>query len=130
VTRVLERAKRTDFRFEKSVGEALVVVEALGIGSAGTVGLDAGPRDGEAVTSQVLGFEERDVFFKAMVGITGDVPSCGPLHFAGSMREAVPDGFAFAVFGPGTLDLISGGGGAANELLGKLERRELRLRIK
>jgi hypothetical protein len=50
---VIERAKRTDFRFEKSVGEALVVVEALGIASAETVGLDAGPRDGEAVTSQV-----------------------------------------------------------------------------
>ncbi len=45
------------------------------------------------------------------------------------MREAVPDGFAFAVFGPGTLDLISGSGGASNELGGKLERRELRLRI-
>src|SRR2546430_15812314 len=64
-----------------------------------------------------------------MVGIAGDVAGGGALHFAGSVGEAVPNGFAFAVFGPGAFDLIGGGCGAPNKLLGKLERRELRLRM-
>jgi len=64
-----------------------------------------------------------------MVGIASDIASGGALHFSGSVRETVPDGFAFAVFGPCALDLIGGGGSTPNKLLGKLERRELRLRF-
>src|SRR5262249_50273778 len=45
---VIERADGTDFRFEQSVGDALVVVEAFLIGWAGAVGLDARPADREA----------------------------------------------------------------------------------
>ena len=64
-----------------------------------------------------------------MVGIAGNVAGGGALHFAWSVGEAVPNRFAFAVFGPGALDLIGGGGSTPNKLLGKLERRELRLRF-
>src|SRR5438445_13452299 len=64
-----------------------------------------------------------------MVGIAGNVAGGGALHFAWSVGEAVPNRFAFAVFGPCALDLIGGGGSTPNKLLGKLERREHRLRF-
>jgi hypothetical protein len=62
-----------------------------------------------------------------MVGIAGDVAGVCALHLAGGMREAVPDGFALAVFAPGAFDLIGGGGCSPNKFVGKLERRETRL---
>ena len=126
---MIEGAERADLRFEESIGEALVEVEAFGIGHAGTVGLDAGPGDGETVTGQVQSFEKRDVFLIAMVGITGNVAGSSALHFAGSVREAVPYGFALAVFGPGTFDLIGSCSRTPNKIVGKLERRELRRRF-
>jgi len=126
---MVEGAERTDFWFMESVGGTLVVFGARGIGRAGTVGLDAWPGDGKTVTGQVQGFKKSDVFLIAMIGITGNVACGSALHFAGSVREAVPDGFALAVFGPGTFDLIGGGGGTPNKIVGKLERRELRLRF-
>src|SRR5260370_10795149 len=64
-----------------------------------------------------------------MVGVAGYVAGGCALHFAGGVREAVPDGFALAVFGPGAFDLIGGGGGAPNKFFGKLEGRETRLRL-
>jgi hypothetical protein len=62
-----------------------------------------------------------------MVGVAGNVAGVCALHFAGGVREAVPDGFALAVFAPGAFDLIGGGGRSPNEFVGKLERRETRL---
>src|SRR5260370_33351103 len=64
-----------------------------------------------------------------MVGVGGYVAGGCALHFAGGVREAVPDGFDLAVFGPGAFDLIGGGGGAPNKFFGKLEGRETRLRL-
>src|SRR5216684_5732936 len=65
-----------------------------------------------------------------MVGLAGDVARGRSLHFTGGVREAIPDGFAFAVFGPGAFDLIGGGGGAPNKFFGKFERREAHLGLK
>src|SRR5256884_9483330 len=62
-----------------------------------------------------------------MVGIAGDVAGVCALHLAGGVREAVPDGFALAVFAPGAFDLIGGGRCSPNKFVGKLERRETRL---
>src|SRR5258708_39492963 len=56
-----------------------------------------------------------------MVRIAGDIAGGGALHLAGSMREAVPDGFALAVFVPAAFDLIGSGGGAPDKFFGKLE---------
>src|SRR5258708_36265076 len=64
-----------------------------------------------------------------MVGIASDVAGGSALYFARSVREAVPDGFAFAIFAPGAFNLIGGGGGAPDKFVGKLEGRELRLRF-
>src|SRR4029077_19165052 len=58
-----------------------------------------------------------------MVGIAGDVAGGGTLHSAGRVGEAVPDGFALAVFSPSAFDLIGGGGRAPDEFAWKLERR-------
>src|SRR5437899_3305216 len=57
-----------------------------------------------------------------MVGIAGDIAGGGALHLAGSVREAVPDGFALAVFVPSAFDLIGGGGGAPDKFFGEFER--------
>src|SRR6266478_4677061 len=64
-----------------------------------------------------------------MVGIAGDIAGSGALHLAGSVREAVPDGFALAVFVPAAFDLIGGGGGTPDKFFGKLEWRKTHLRL-
>lgn len=64
-----------------------------------------------------------------MVGITRNVAGVSPLHSADGVDEAVPDGFAFAVFVPGSFSLIRRGGCAKNKFFGKLERREFHLRL-
>src|SRR5467141_2636125 len=69
----------------------------------------------------------RDVFLIAMVGIAGDVAGVRALHFAGGVREAVPDGFALTVLAPGAFDLIGSGRCSPNKFAGKLEGRETRL---
>jgi len=126
---VIEGAERADFRIEERVGETLVMVKTPRIGLAGAIGLDARPRDGETVAGQIELLEECDVFFVAMVGVAGDVAGGGALHLAGGVHEAVPDGFALAVFVPSAFDLVGSGGGAPDKLVGKLERRELELRF-
>jgi hypothetical protein len=50
---MIESAERTDFRFNKLIGETLVIVKAFGIGLASAVGLNARPRDGERVAGQI-----------------------------------------------------------------------------
>ena len=126
---MIESTDRADFGFEERIGETLVMVKTLRIGLAGAIGLNARPRDGETVAGQIQLLEERDVFFVAMVGIAGDVAGGCALHLAGSVHEAVPDGFALAVFCPSAFDLVGSGGGAPDKLVGKLERREFELRF-
>ena len=54
-----------------------------------------------------------------MIGIAGGVAGVAVLDFAGSVREAVPDGLAFAVFVPRAFDLIGGSGCAPEKTLGE-----------
>jgi len=95
---MIEGAEWADFSLRGERQRGACSSRGPWVGRAGTVGLDAGPGDGETVTGQVQGFEKRDVFLIAIVRIAGDVAGSGALHFAGSVREAVPDGFALAVF--------------------------------
>src|SRR5260370_31140961 len=62
-----------------------------------------------------------------MVGIAGDIAGRGAFHHAGSMREAVPDGFALAVFVPGAFDLIGSGGSSPDKFFGEFERGKTHL---
>jgi hypothetical protein len=50
---VIEGGEGADFSFEQGVGEALVIVETLGIGSAGAIGQDTRPGNGKTVAGQV-----------------------------------------------------------------------------
>ena len=54
-----------------------------------------------------------------MIGIAGYVSRVAIVDFARSVREAVPDRFAFAIFIPRTFDLVRGGGRAPKKILGK-----------
>src|ERR1700692_4813350 len=54
-----------------------------------------------------------------MIGIAGYGSRVAIIDFARSVREAVPDRFAFALFFPRTFDLVSGGGRAPKKILGK-----------
>src|SRR6266436_337300 len=127
---MIEGTERTNFCFEERVGEALVVIETFRIGRTRAIRLDARPGNRKTIAGEIHRFQQCDVFFVAMVGIASDVAGRSAFNFAGSVREAVPDGFAPAIFGPGPFDLIGGGGGAPDEFFGKLEGRELRLRFK
>src|ERR1700683_2036054 len=52
-----------------------------------------------------------------MIRVARYVAGAAVLDFSGSMREAIPDRFAFAVFVPRAFDLISGGRCAPEEIL-------------
>ena len=54
-----------------------------------------------------------------MIGIAGYVSRVAIVDFARSVRESVPDRFAFAIFFPRTFDLVCGGGRAPKKILGK-----------
>ena len=114
---VIERNKWTDSGFQQGIDDAAVAVDAFGIRRTGPGGLNARPGNREAVAVQIHRAQERDVFLPAMIGIAGYVAGVAILDLAGSMREAVPDRFALAVFLPRAFDLISGGGRAPEEIL-------------
>ncbi len=100
---------------EELVDEAVVEVEALGVGCAGALREDARPGDGEAVGLEAEGLHESDVFFVAVVVIVGDVAGVAVVGLAGGVGEGVPDGGAAAIFVDCAFDLIGGGGGAPEE---------------
>jgi hypothetical protein len=50
---MIESTERADFGFEERIGEAFVVVEALGIGLASAIGLDARPGNGETIAGEI-----------------------------------------------------------------------------
>ena len=104
---------------EQFVDEAVVEVEALGVGCAGALRIDARPGDGEAVGLEAEGLHESDVFFVAMVVIVGDVAGVSVVGLAGGVGEGVPDGGAATVFVDCAFDLIGGGGGAPEEAFRK-----------
>jgi hypothetical protein len=54
-----------------------------------------------------------------MIGIARRVARVSVLDFAGSVGEAVPDGFAFAIFLPRAFDLVGGSGRAPEKILRK-----------
>ncbi len=105
--------------FEELVDEAVVEVDAFGVGSAGSGGEDARPGYGESVGLKAEVFHEGDVFFVAVVVIVGYVPGVSVVGFAGSVREGVPDGGSTAVFVDCAFNLVRSGGGAPEESFGE-----------
>src|SRR5438477_225790 len=113
---VVERGKGPNIRGEKLIDEAAVKAETLGVWLAGTAGLDARPRDREAVAPHLQGLHDAYVFDVAVVVVAGDVTVVVVLYLAASMREAVPDRFALAVFVPRAFNLVRGSRGAPPEI--------------
>ena len=120
---VEERAVGLNVVCEEFVDEAVVEVEALGVGCAGALRIDARPGDGEAVGLEAEGLHELHVFFVAVVVIVGDVAGVSVVGLAGDVGEGVPDGGAAAIFVDGAFDLIGGGGGAPEKSLRKASER-------
>ncbi len=94
---VIEGDEGANSGFQQGIDEAAVVINAFGIGRSGPGGLNARPGNRKAIAVQIHRAKERDVFAPAMIGIAGQVAGVAGLDFARSVREAVPDRFAFAV---------------------------------
>ena len=116
---MIERDQRPDVGLEQGIDQAAVIIDAFGICRAGAGRLNAGPGDRKTVAVQVHRLHQSNVFAPAMIGIARHIAGVAVLDFARSVREAVPDGLAFAVFVPGAFNLVSGGGCAPEESLGK-----------
>src|SRR5580698_10658015 len=114
---VKEGAIGLDACAEERVEHAVVEVEALGVGGAGALREDSGPRYGKAVGLEAEVLHELDVFFVAMEVVVGYVAGVVVFDLAGSVGEGIPDGGATAFFVDGTFDLVGGGGGAPEESL-------------
>ena len=119
---VIERDQRTDFRFQKCIDDAAVIIGALGIYRSRSRRLNARPGNREAITVQIHGLHQCDVFGPAVVGIASYVSRIAILDFARRVRKAIPDRFALAVFLPRALNLISGSCGAPEKILRKRGR--------
>ncbi len=87
---VEERAVGLDVGGEELVDEAVVEVEALGVGRAGALREDARPGDGEAVGLEAEGLHELDVFFVAVVVVVGDVAGVSVVGLAGQCGRRCP----------------------------------------
>src|SRR5262249_55518171 len=82
---VVQRADGTDLCFEQSVGDTLIVIEALLIRGAGAIGLNPRPADREAAALQIELTHDGDILVVAMIGITGDVAGGSTFYFADSV---------------------------------------------
>ena len=120
---VIKRDQRPDARFKQRVNQPAVVIHSLGIRRAGTGGLNARPGNRKPVAVLIHGANQGNVVAPAIIGIAGHVARVAIFDFARRVREAVPDGFALAVFVPRALDLVSGRGRAPEESLGKRDYR-------
>ena len=116
---VIERDQRADVGFEQGIHETAVVIDAFGIRRTAPVRLNSRPGNREAVAVQIHRPHQRNVFAPAMIGVAGYVAGVAILDFARGVREAVPDGFALAVFFPRAFNLVSGSGGAPIEIPGE-----------
>src|SRR5690606_16644252 len=84
-------------------------------------GLDAWPRDREAVRLQPELGHQVEVRLPTVVVVVGHVARVAVPHLAGCVAEGVPDRGAAPVFPGRTFDLVRGGGGADEEIGRELE---------
>ena len=82
-------------------------------------GLNARPRDGKPIALLVKTAWPAPVLRVEVVLVAGHIARRSALHFAGSVREPIPDGFALAIFLPRALHLVGGGGRAPQEAIGE-----------
>src|SRR5215211_6162270 len=108
---------RLDGARPESVHEPAVEVEALLVGRAAALGLDARPGDGEAVRAQTEICHEVEVLFDAVVVVAGYVAGVAAVDLARCVGEGVPDRGSAPVLVHGPLDLVGRRRGAPQEVL-------------
>ena len=108
-----------DLALQQSLDEPAVEVDALLVGWAAPVRLDAGPGDREPVCLQAERAHHLEVLAPAEVVLAGPVAGLAVRHFPRRPAEAVPDRLAAAILGRRSLDLVGGGGGPPDEIVGK-----------
>ena len=69
---------------------AIIEVETFRVGSSGSLGEDARPRDRKAIGLQAKALHELNIFLVAMVVIIGDVAGVAVLGFAGDVPRRCP----------------------------------------
>src|ERR1700680_4163983 len=119
---MIERNQRPDVRLEQRIHQAVVIIDAFGIRRAGPGRLNASPRDRKAVAVQIKRPHQGNVLPPAMIGVASQVARVAVSDFAWSVREAVPNGLALAVFIPRAFNLVGGGGRAPEKSLRKCDR--------
>ena len=103
---VIERREGFDTRGKQLVDQAVVEVEALGIGLASAVGKHARPGDREAIGLRPHPLHQRDVFLVAVIVIDAGLAARAVANAAGLPSERVPDRRTAAVDLGGALDLV------------------------
>ena len=119
---MIQRRIGLDAVGQQFVDQAVVEVEAFGIGRAGAIGKYPRPCDRKPVVPDAEIPDQPDVFLVAMVVVVGAVAGRLVLDLARRVRKSVPDRAAAAVFIDGALDLIGRGGGAPHKTFGKAGR--------
>lgn len=104
---VVEGGEGGDTRLQQPVHQATVEVETGLVDFAPSVGQNARPSDGEAIGLQPQFLHHPNVVGPAVVVIAGHIARVAVVHFARRAAEAIPDGFALAVFVPRAFDLKS-----------------------
>jgi hypothetical protein len=112
---VIERDEGLDAALAQAIDQALVEVDALGVGLASQVH-HARPGNGKAVGIHAQTLQDVQVFVEAVVVVAGHVAVLAAQHLARRGAEAVPDRFEPAVFMCGALDLVRRGAGAEDEV--------------
>ena len=112
---VIHGHQRLDVVLEALVDEVGVVLHAFLVDLAGALGQQARPADGEAIGLEAHLRHQGDVLLVMVILVGGD------LKAAGACRRLldVLYGRALAVGEGGTLNLVCGGGGAPEELVGE-----------
>jgi len=105
------------FFFEQFVHQPVIEGQPGRVHRTSAGGQDARPGSREAVGIQTQLLHHSDIFFVAMIMVYGNVTGLIVGDLAGYVGEGIPDGDAFAVFVPGALELVSGGGAAPDEIL-------------
>jgi hypothetical protein len=114
---VEERGVRLDAGGLQFLEEALVKVEAFGIGRARALRENARPSDGEAECFRAQFLHERDILLVAVKEIVGDIGRFVMPDFARCVAEGVPHRGPAAVGIDGAFDLIGCSGGTPEESL-------------
>src|SRR6185436_2257295 len=114
---------RLDPFFQQLVDESRIEIDSLLVDRAGAFGMNAAPGDAEPVSVCAELGHDADVVLVAPVVVAGDVAGLVEPGVAGSVGEAVPDTSSSAISGRGAFDLVGGGRGSPNEIVGEFVAR-------